>query len=185
MFQYVTFRTALASLTALFLSPRAGAVADRASCANFRLASTFAKTVRKSHQKKAGTPTMGGLLIMHLDRGSDAAVGRICANPYVWIALFGLVSFGAIGFLDDYAEGAAQAKPGADGAQKFGAASRWRRCWSAFCCWRCTRKEHTPPASTCRSSNTFKPDLLIDALTAQLLDLSAGLRAVLRVHRCW
>ena len=117
VFQYSTFRTAMASLTALLLSIAAGPVADRAAARNSRSASTFAKTGRKSHQKKAGTPTMGGLLICVVDRGADAAVGELRV-PAVWVALAGLVSFGAVGFWDDYTKVARKRNLGLTARQK-------------------------------------------------------------------
>src|SRR6202044_1098109 len=55
----------------------------------------------KSHQKKAGTPTMGGLLI----GASILLPVLLWANlrtPAVWVALTGMLSFGSVGFLDDY-----------------------------------------------------------------------------------
>src|SRR5438128_2724151 len=55
----------------------------------------------KSHQKKAGTPTMGGLLIC-LSIIAPTLLWANLRTPAVWVALAGLVSFGAIGFWDDY-----------------------------------------------------------------------------------
>ena len=54
-----------------------------------------------SHFSKAGTPTMGGLMIL----GSTTLTTLLLANlsnPYIWIVLFVLVSFGILGFIDDY-----------------------------------------------------------------------------------
>ena len=67
----------------------------------------------KSHQKKAGTPTMGGVLIII----SIVIPTLLWANlryPYVWIALAALVGFGWIGFLDDYAKITTPPQPGPD-----------------------------------------------------------------------
>jgi len=57
----------------------------------------------KSHMKKAGTPTMGGLLIV-ISIVVPTLLWANLRNPYVWIAMFGLVAFGCIGFVDDYAK---------------------------------------------------------------------------------
>ena len=54
-----------------------------------------------NHQKKAGTPTMGGLLIV-IAIVVPTLLWANLTNPYIWIALFGLLSFGAIGFYDDF-----------------------------------------------------------------------------------
>ena len=67
---------------------------------------------------------MGGMLII-ISIVIPTLLWADLRNPYVWIALFGLVSFGAIGFLDDYAKvtQAAQSGPDRRGAS-----------WSASCC---------------------------------------------------
>ncbi|PYT17311.1 MAG: phospho-N-acetylmuramoyl-pentapeptide-transferase [Acidobacteria bacterium] len=100
VFQYATFRTAMASLTALLLSIVLGPwLITRLR--DFQIGQHIREEGPKSHQKKAGTPTMGGLLI-----GVSILVPTLLwANlrePAVWVALSGLVSFGAIGFWDDY-----------------------------------------------------------------------------------
>jgi phospho-N-acetylmuramoyl-pentapeptide-transferase len=98
--RYQTFRSVLAGLTALALSLALGPLLIQ----RFRAAhigQTIREEVPQSHQKKAGTPTMGGLLIL-----ASSIVATILLadprNPYVWLALFVMVAFGAIGFSDDY-----------------------------------------------------------------------------------
>ena len=71
--------------------------------------------------KKAGTPTMGGLLII-ISIVVSTLLWANLRNPYVWIALSGLVSFGAIGFYDDYTKVSEDAEPGPDGAHEAPAA---------------------------------------------------------------
>jgi len=100
VFQYVTFRTAMASLTALFLSIALGPWLI-ARLREFQIGQHIREEGPKSHQKKAGTPTMGGLLICV----SIVVPTLLWANlttPAVWVALAGLLSFGIIGFWDDY-----------------------------------------------------------------------------------
>jgi phospho-N-acetylmuramoyl-pentapeptide-transferase len=100
IFQYSTFRTGMASLTALFLSIFLGPWLI-ARLRQFQIGQHIRDDGPKSHQKKAGTPTMGGLLICT----SIVVPTLLWANlsvPAVWVALAGLVSFGAIGFWDDY-----------------------------------------------------------------------------------
>jgi len=101
LFGYVTFRTAFASLTALFLSLFLGPWLIR-RLREFKFGQQIRAEVT-AHQKKAGTPTMGGLLII-ISIVVPTLLWTNLRNPYVWIALFGLVSFGTIGFFDDYAK---------------------------------------------------------------------------------
>src|SRR5579871_3993299 len=99
-FGYVTFRTASASLTALFLCLVLGPWLI-ARLRAFQIGQYIREDGPKSHQKKAGTPTMGGLLIC----ASIIIPTLLWANlstPAVWVALLGVTTFGAIGFWDDY-----------------------------------------------------------------------------------
>jgi phospho-N-acetylmuramoyl-pentapeptide-transferase len=98
--RYETFRSVLAGLVALVLSLALGPLLIQ----RFRSAhigQTIRAEVPQAHQKKAGTPTMGGLLIL----ASCIVVTLLLADlsdQLVWIALFVTVGFGAIGFIDDY-----------------------------------------------------------------------------------
>src|SRR6478672_12648453 len=100
VFQYSTFRTAFASLTALFLSILLGPLTIR-KLREFQIGQHIREDGPKSHMKKAGTPTMGGLLIV-MSVGLSTLLWANLRNPYVWIALFGMVGFGAVGFYDDF-----------------------------------------------------------------------------------
>src|SRR6266568_8335064 len=100
VFGFVTFRTAFASLTALFLCIILGPWLI-AKLQEFQIGQHIREDGPKSHQKKAGTPTMGGLLIV-ISIVVPTLLWTNLRNQYVWIALFGLLSFGAIGFWDDY-----------------------------------------------------------------------------------
>lgn len=100
VFRYVTFRTAFASLTALFLCIVLGPWLIR-RLREFQIGQHIREDGPKSHQKKAGTPTMGGVLIV-LSIVIPTLLWADLRNPYVWVALFALLSFGAIGFYDDY-----------------------------------------------------------------------------------
>ncbi len=102
VFQYSTFRTAFASLTALFLCIALGPWLI-AKLRAFQIGQYIREDGPKSHMKKAGTPTMGGLLIV-ISIVVPTLLWANLRNPYVWIAMFGLVAFGAIGFVDDYAK---------------------------------------------------------------------------------
>ncbi|HUQ95595.1 MAG TPA: phospho-N-acetylmuramoyl-pentapeptide-transferase [Bryobacteraceae bacterium] len=100
LFGYVTFRTAFASLAALFLGIVLGPVLIRRLKA-FQIGQHIREDGPQSHQKKAGTPTMGGLLIVICIVVPTLLFTNLL-NPYVWVAMLGLVSFGAIGFYDDF-----------------------------------------------------------------------------------
>src|SRR5436190_5877825 len=102
VFQYATFRTAFASLTALFLCILLGPwLIERLK--TFQIGQYIREDGPKSHMKKAGAPTMGGLLIV-ISIVVPTLLWANLRNPYVWIAIFSLVAFGAIGFVDDYAK---------------------------------------------------------------------------------
>ncbi|HLJ44741.1 MAG TPA: phospho-N-acetylmuramoyl-pentapeptide-transferase [Bryobacteraceae bacterium] len=118
VFQYATFRTAFASLTALFLCIVLGPwLINRLR--EFQIGQYIREDGPKSHAKKAGTPTMGGVLIV-ISIVVPTLLWANLRNVYVWVALFGLVSFGVIGFLDDYIKIRNRRNLGLTVKQKFG-----------------------------------------------------------------
>lgn len=102
VFQYITSRTAFASLTALFLCVVLGPWLIH-KLRQFQIGQYIREEGPKSHQKKAGTPTMGGVLII-ISIVVPTLLWADLRYPYVWIALTALIGFGWIGFLDDYAK---------------------------------------------------------------------------------
>jgi phospho-N-acetylmuramoyl-pentapeptide-transferase len=100
IFRYLTFRTAFASLTALFLGLLVGPVVVR-RLREFQIAQYIREEGPKGHQKKAGTPTMGGLLIV-IAIVVPTLLWADLRNVYVWLAVLATVGFGMIGFADDY-----------------------------------------------------------------------------------
>jgi phospho-N-acetylmuramoyl-pentapeptide-transferase len=98
--QYATVRTAFASLTSLFLCIFMGPWVIR-KLREMQIGQHIREDGPRSHMAKAGTPTMGGILIV-ISIFVPTLLWANLTNPYVWIALLGLVSFGAIGFWDDY-----------------------------------------------------------------------------------
>jgi phospho-N-acetylmuramoyl-pentapeptide-transferase len=98
--QYITFRTAAASLTALAISLLLGPWLIR-KLREFQIGQIIRHEGPASHAPKAGTPTMGGLLIL-----TAALVPTLLwadlTNVYLWIAVLSTAAFGAIGFADDY-----------------------------------------------------------------------------------
>jgi phospho-N-acetylmuramoyl-pentapeptide-transferase len=100
VFRYITVRTALASLTALFLGLIFGPWMIR-RLRQMQIGQFIREDGPRSHQAKAGTPTMGGLLIV----GATLVPTLIWAdlgNPNVLLASLAMLGFGAIGFADDY-----------------------------------------------------------------------------------
>jgi len=100
IFRYLTFRTAFASLTALFTGLIVGPlVIDRLR--EFQIGQFIREEGPQAHQKKAGTPTMGGLLIA-ISILVPTLLWADLSNRFVWIAVFSTAAFAAIGFMDDY-----------------------------------------------------------------------------------
>jgi phospho-N-acetylmuramoyl-pentapeptide-transferase len=98
--RYITFRTAAASLSALVLSLVLGPWLIR-RLREFQIGQVIRLDGPQTHRPKAGTPTMGGLLIL-----AAAIIPTLLwadlTNAYVWIAVLTTLAFGGIGFLDDY-----------------------------------------------------------------------------------
>ncbi len=116
VFRYVTFRTALASLTALFLCIVLGPWLI-GKLREFQIGQYIREEGPKSHQKKAGTPTMGGVLII-VSILLPTLLWADLEYVYVWVAVSALVGFGWIGFLDDYSKIARQRNLGMTGRRK-------------------------------------------------------------------
>jgi len=102
VFRYVTSRTAFASLTALFLCIVLGPWFI-SKLRQFQIGQYIREEGPKSHQKKAGTPTMGGVLII-VSIVIPTLLWADLSNLYVWIAMLTLLAYGAVGFLDDYSK---------------------------------------------------------------------------------
>jgi phospho-N-acetylmuramoyl-pentapeptide-transferase len=97
---YITFRTAAASMTALALSLALGPWLIR-RLREFQIGQVVRTDGPASHKPKAGTPTMGGLLILAAVLGSTLLWADL-SNPYIWTAMIATAAFGLVGFLDDY-----------------------------------------------------------------------------------
>jgi phospho-N-acetylmuramoyl-pentapeptide-transferase len=100
VFRYITFRTIYASLTAFMICFLLGPWVIR-KLSRMQVGQYIRDDGPESHLKKAGTPTMGGVLIIVSTAGSVLLWGNF-TNPYVWIVLLVTLGFGAIGFIDDY-----------------------------------------------------------------------------------
>ncbi len=162
VFGYVTTRVALASLTALAIALALGPWMIR----KLRELS-FGQHIREegpqSHRQKAGTPTMGGLLILTAIVGPTLLWADL-RNQYVWLALLGLLGFGAIGFADDYAKVAKKRNLGLTG---------WQKIWAQVVCAMVIgffllllhANQTYSTAINFPFFKQFKPDLLIEPLT--------------------
>lgn len=100
VFSYLTFRSILGILTALLLSVYFGPKLI-ARLQSMQIGQMVRNDGPESHFTKQGTPTMGGLLILGSVLVSTLLWANL-SNKYVWVVLFVLVSFGTIGFIDDY-----------------------------------------------------------------------------------
>lgn len=123
VFQYLTFRSIVAALTALLIC--------LIFCPRFirRLqARQIGQSVRddgpQSHFSKSGTPTMGGVLILASVAISILLWGDL-SNHYVWVTLLVMLSFGAIGWVDDYRKVIRKNSKGLP--------AKWKYFWQSVC----------------------------------------------------
>jgi phospho-N-acetylmuramoyl-pentapeptide-transferase len=100
VFRYITFRTALATLTALLISLALGPRLIR-KLREFQIGQQIRPEGPLSHQTKKGTPTMGGLLIL-LAVVLPSLLWADLTNLFVWMVLISTLLYGVIGFADDY-----------------------------------------------------------------------------------
>jgi phospho-N-acetylmuramoyl-pentapeptide-transferase len=100
IFRYLTFRTVFASLTALLIALFIGPYVIQ-KLREFQIGQYIREDGPQSHQKKSGTPTMGGVLIV-IAILLPTVLWSDPGNPFVWIAVCSTLAFAAIGFADDY-----------------------------------------------------------------------------------
>ena len=98
--QYITFRTAASSVTALVISLVLGPWMIR-KLREFQIGQVIRQEGPATHRTKAGTPTMGGLLILTAALVPTLLWANL-RNPCIWVAVLGTAAFGGIGFVDDY-----------------------------------------------------------------------------------
>jgi len=117
VFRYITFRTILATLTCLLMSFVFGKWAVGKLHA-MQVGQYIRDDGPPNHKSKAGTPTMGGCLILPVIMLSTIAwVDPV--NSYVWLVIFVFMAFGFIGFRDDYLKMIRKSSKGLSGASKF------------------------------------------------------------------
>jgi phospho-N-acetylmuramoyl-pentapeptide-transferase len=116
VFQYITFRTAYATITALLISLFFGGKLIEA-LKQWNVGQQIREEGPQAHQTKRGTPTMGGVLIVGSVLISTLLWARL-SSVFVWTAMGATLLFGLIGFVDDYSKIAKQRSLGLTGRQK-------------------------------------------------------------------
>src|SRR6187399_1000601 len=96
VFGYITFRTAMASLTALAIGMLLGPWLI-ARLQDFQIGQHIREEGPKSHQKKAGTPTMGGILIV-ISILIPTLLWTNLRSQFMWLAVISTLAYGSIGF---------------------------------------------------------------------------------------
>jgi len=100
VFRYITFRTIYASLTAFFICFLLGPWIIR-KLSGMQVGQYIRDDGPQSHLSKAGTPTMGGVLIVFSIVASTLLWSDL-TNNFIWIVLFVILGYGLVGFIDDY-----------------------------------------------------------------------------------
>ena len=117
VFRYITVRTVYASLTAMFLALVFGPWLIR-RLRELQIGQYIREEGPQEHKKKAGTPTMGGVLIV-LSTAVPVLLWADLTNAFVLMALFALIGFSVIGFIDDYSKVAKKQSLGLTSKRKF------------------------------------------------------------------
>ena len=117
IFQYTTFRAAYAAVTALLIAFLFGPAVIK-MLARLKLGQEVRQDGPKSHLAKAGTPTMGGLLII-ISVVISVLLWQDLTQFYTWVLLLTLVGFGVLGFIDDYLKISRKSSDGLQSRFKF------------------------------------------------------------------
>lgn len=121
VFQYLTFRTMVSVITALFMSLLIGPYVIR-RLADLQIGQTVRDDGPQTHLSKAGTPTMGGALILIVIAITTILWGDLNSH-HVWIVLGVTMAFGVIGWIDDYLK---LVRKNSDGL-----VARWKYFWQS------------------------------------------------------
>ncbi len=121
VFQYITFRSILAALTALLVGLLCGPMTIR-WLRGLQIGQMIRDDGPKSHLSKAGTPTMGGVLILLAITVSTLLWGDL-HQMSLWVVLGVTISFGLIGWVDDYRKLVLK--------NSKGLSARWKYCWQS------------------------------------------------------
>src|SRR3984957_7990187 len=160
LFQYSTVRTAMASITAFLISIVLGPwLISRLR--QYQIGQHIREDGPQSHQKKAGTPTMGGVLII-ISVVVTTLLWADLRDSYIWVALLGLVGYRAIGFVDDYSKILRRRNLGLTVRQKFAAQILMAFALAAILLAIDARGIYNTNINV-PFFKQFKPDLLIDS----------------------
>src|SRR6202048_2982233 len=116
VFQYVTFRTAYASVTALLISLLSGRLVINA-LKRWNIGQQIREEGPQAHMAKQNTPTMGGLLLIASVILSTLLWARL-SSFYIWVVIVARLAFGGVGFADDYLKLVKRRSLGLTGRQK-------------------------------------------------------------------
>ena len=158
VFRYVTSRAMFASLTSLFLCILLGPYMIR-KLRELKYGQHIREDGPAGHQKKAGTPTMGGLLII-ISIVIPTLLWADLKQTYPWLALFSLVAFGAIGFYDDWSKIAKQRNLGLSAKGKFGLQMLVAAVLTVVLAWMQSHGQYSTTLNV-PFFKQFTPDLLI------------------------
>ena len=122
VFQYITMRGILGALTSLFMALLVGPALIR-SLNKYQIGQTVRDDGPESHLAKAGTPTMGGLLILISVIGSTLCWADL-SNRFIWVVMLVTLAFGGIGWVDDYRKVVRR--------DPKGLAPRWKYFWQSI-----------------------------------------------------
>lgn len=117
VFHYLTFRSIVAALTAFLISLLLGPALIR-RLQQLQVGQAVRDDGPQSHLKKSGTPTMGGVLILFSILVSTLLWADL-SNRFIWLTLLVMISFGVIGFIDDYRKVIYRSSEGLKGRYKY------------------------------------------------------------------
>ncbi|MBI2150157.1 MAG: phospho-N-acetylmuramoyl-pentapeptide-transferase [Acidobacteria bacterium] len=161
VFQYITFRTAYASLTALLISLLVGPWLI-ARLREFQIGQQIREEGPQSHQKKAGTPTMGGLLII-VSIVLPTLLWTNLRNRFIWVVILSCLAYAAVGFADDYLKIVRKRSLGLTAREKIGFQVLVSLSVGIFLLFLLNRNVYSTKL-TVPFFKFFAPDLLIDRL---------------------
>jgi phospho-N-acetylmuramoyl-pentapeptide-transferase len=161
VFGYITFRTAMASLTALAIGMLLGPWLI-ARLQDFQIGQHIREEGPKSHQKKAGTPTMGGTLIV-ISILIPTLLWTNLRSQFMWLAVISTVAYGAIGFADDYLKIRHRRNLGLTGRNKLGLQIVVSLAVGSFLLYLMRHNLYSTKL-TVPFFKAFTPDLIIDRL---------------------
>ena len=158
VFRYVTSRAMFASLTSLFLCILLGPYVIR-KLAELKLGQHIREDGPGGHHRKAGTPTMGGVLII-ISIVIPTLLWADLRQTYPWLALFSLLAFGAIGFIDDWAKIKKKRNLGLTAKSKFGLQMLVAWILTAALAWMHSQGQYSTTLNV-PFFKQFTPDLLL------------------------